>query len=283
MTFHVVAWQQSRQLGFRKRKPGSTMGRMKVIALQSGSNGNCYFVRSGDVCLMVDAGISGVQAERRLASRGEDIRACQALFITHDHRDHAANMGVFHRKYGLPVYVTEPTYHAARRYHRRIDPISDLRFFRAGDVTHVEHIAVHSIPTPHDGADAVVFVIEDGQHRLGILTDLGHVFDGLRDVLRSLDAVIIESNYDDDMLDFGPYPEHLKHRIRGRGGHISNHEAAELLCQCTSDRLRWACLCHLSADNNCPDLAVETLRQKIGESLPLYVARRDGPTDVMEI
>ena len=255
---------------------------MKVIALQSGSDGNCYFVRSGEVRLIFDAGISGRQAEQRLSERGEDIRQANALFLTHDHRDHSKSIGIFHRQFELPVYLTRKTWQSVQQ-HQQVGRIDDLRFFRAGEVIPFEHLKIHSIPTPHDGVDGVVYVIEDGQHRLGILTDLGHVFDGLREVLQSLDAVILESNYDHHLLSTSDYPEPLKQRIRGHGGHLSNDEAARLLAESASDRLQWACLCHLSNQNNCPDLAFQTHRQQLRETVQLYIAHRDRASEVMEL
>ena len=110
----------------------------------------------------------------------------------------------------------------------------------------------------------MVFVVDDGKHRLGILTDLGHVFSGLADVIASLDAVLLESNYDPDMLANGPYPDWLKERIAGPAGHISNFEAAELLKTAASKRMKWACLGHLSQDNNTPKLALATHRKILG-------------------
>ncbi len=129
----------------------------------------------------------------------------------------------------------------------------------------------------------MVFVVDDGKHRLGILTDLGHVFDGLADVIASLDAVLLESNYDPDMLANGSYPDWLKERISGPAGHISNFEAAELLLAAASKRMKWACLGHLSQDNNTPKLALETHRKILGDRLPLFVATRYEASGVMEI
>ncbi len=150
--------------------------------------------------------------------------------------------------------------------------------------TKSESIIVHTIPTPHDSADGVVFVVENSKgQRIGILTDLGHVFKGLKDVLNSLDAVIIESNYDTEMLEYGRYPARLKRRISGRGGHISNLESANLVRQAKAKRLQWACLCHLSQDNNSPEVALKTHQQIVGKDFPIHVARRDGPTTILEI
>ncbi|MCE2790826.1 MAG: MBL fold metallo-hydrolase [Planctomycetota bacterium] len=254
---------------------------MEVISLQSGSNGNCYFVQSGNVSLVIDAGISGSAAENRLREKGKNIRSAQGLLITHDHRDHTQSMGIYQRKFGLPIYITEPTFRAVHRW-CKLGRLADIRHFNSGDSLQFEQVSVHSIPTPHDGADGVAYVIEDGQHRLGILTDLGHAFAGLREVLQSLDAVIIESNYDEQMLEHGPYPQHLKQRIRGPGGHLSNREAAELIRPATN-RLQWACLCHLSQENNHPRVALDTHRELLGSNFPLHISGRYQATDVLRL
>jgi len=128
----------------------------------------------------------------------------------------------------------------------------------------------------------VAFVVDDGTRRLGIFTDLGHPFDRLVSVMKTLDAVVIESNYDLQMLTKGPYFESLKRRIRGQGGHLSNRESAELL-RVSGNRLKWACLAHLSEENNNPDLAVETHRKIIGGRLPIFVASRYEATDILDV
>jgi phosphoribosyl 1,2-cyclic phosphodiesterase len=221
---------------------------MQVISLQSGSNGNCIYVEAGGVNLLFDAGISGSRAKERLAQHGRDIADAQAVLISHDHVDHSRSMGIFHRKFGLPIYTTTKTYRAASRYD--LGEIEDLRHFAAGETLQFGRVTVETISTPHDGVDGVVFVVDDGKHRLGILTDLGHVFDDLEEVVGSLDAVLLESNYDPEMLADGPYPDFLKERIKGPCGHLSNIEAAEVLKSNASKRMKWACLAHLSEDNN---------------------------------
>ena len=136
--------------------------------------------------------------------------------------------------------------------------------FAAGSSLHFGTVTVETIRTPHDGVDGVAFVVDDGRHRLGILTDLGHVFDGLKTVIASLDAVLVECNYDPTMLAEGFYPELLKRRIRGAGGHLSNVDAAELVRTSAGSRLQWVCLGHLSAENNNPELALNTHREMLG-------------------
>ena len=174
---------------------------MEVIALQSGSNGNCYYVESNDTGIVIDAGISARMAKDRLSTHGRDICEAQAVFLTHDHSDHCRSLGAFNRKLGLPVYMTQRTQEALKRY-RQIGKLDPVHLFQAGQTQEVGSLKVHSVPTPHDAADGLAYIVEDKEgHRVGILTDLGHAFEGLKDVLSSLDGVIIESNYDDQMLD----------------------------------------------------------------------------------
>jgi phosphoribosyl 1,2-cyclic phosphodiesterase len=255
---------------------------MRVISLQSGSNGNCIYVEGGGARVLFDAGISGRRAEERLAEHGRDIRGIDAIVISHDHADHVRCMGIYQRKFDLPVYVTAGTLAAAKsRY--GLGRLGEVRPFEAGRPLRLGGLRIETIPTPHDGADGVAFVVDDGRRRLGILTDLGHPFPALKGVIRSLSAVLLESNYDPQMLTGGPYPAFLKSRIRGAGGHLSNVEAAELLRAAAGRKLKWACLAHLSEVNNEPDLALRTHRTILGRGLPLHVAGRYAATDVLEI
>ncbi len=256
---------------------------MRAISLQSGSSGNCIYVETCGVRLLFDAGITGIQTEERLAAHGRDIRAVDAVIISHDHSDHVRHAGVLHRKYGIPVYVTPATL-AAASARCSLGKLQDVRHFRSSDKLRFRDVLVHAIPTPHDGADGAAFVVEAGDKRLGILTDLGHVFKDLMQLVSSLDAVFLESNYDPEMLAQGPYPAYLKQRIKGPRGHISNVEAAEVLRGASStNRLQWACLAHLSEQNNHPDVALRTHRAILSEKITLYVADRYSATDVLTI
>jgi phosphoribosyl 1,2-cyclic phosphodiesterase len=255
---------------------------MQVISLQSGSNGNCIYVETCGVRLLFDAGISGVQVRERLAGHGRDVLDVDAVVISHDHVDHSRSMGIYQRKFGLPVYVTAKTLDAASEC-RNLGKLDDVRHFQAGETLQFGKLSVETIPTPHDGVDGVAFVADDGKRRLGILTDLGHAFADLDAVISSLDAVLLESNYDPELLENGPYPEPLKRRIRGRGGHLSNLEAAELLLRSVSKRAQWACLAHLSHDNNSPELALKTHQAIFGNGLPLFVATRYRASDVLTV
>ena len=257
---------------------------MEVISLQSGSAGNCVFVRSGETCLLFDAGISGSKAELRLAEYGYDIRDCNALVLSHEHSDHISGVGVFHRKFGLPVYATLRTWNATRAK-PSTGCIGSPNYFVSGKPFQIGSLRIETLRTPHDAIDGVCFVIEDVEsgQRFGLLTDLGHVFSGLQKVIDSLDAVLIESNYDDAMLLHGPYPQRLKDRISGKRGHISNADAAELLDACDASQLQWACLGHLSAQNNSPEVALATHHERHRDRFPIFCADRDGALQLPRI
>lgn len=253
---------------------------MITFSLQSGSNGNSIYVEAGDTRLLFDAGITGALAEKRLAEYGRDIREVHALFVSHDHQDHIRCAGVYQRKFGLPIYMTRATRDASSCPLGQLD---DVRSFKSGDSIALNGVTVHTIPTPHDAADGVGFVVEFEGRRLGILLDLGHPFDGLRGVLESVDAVYLEANYDREMLEAGSYPSWLKARIQGDGGHISNDEAARLLADCARNRPKWVAVAHLSADNNRPELAMGAPRALVGDDYPVFLAPRTGPSELLEV
>jgi len=232
--------------------------------------------------LLFDAGISGRKAQSRLAMHGHDIRDVDALIISHDHSDHISGVGIFHRQFQLPVYLSEPTARVVTRK-KATGVLSEINHFRSGDTLEFPGVLVTTIRTPHDAVDGVCFVVEDTAcgTRFGLMTDLGHRFSGLADWIADLDALMIESNYDEAMLRDGFYPLHLKQRISGKGGHLSNEDAATLVRDHASERLQWVCLAHLSDENNTPELAMETCREHVRDDLTVICADRRDVIDPM--
>jgi len=251
---------------------------MRIVSLQSGSNGNCIFVETCGVRLLFDAGLTGVKTQERLEEVGVDIRSIHGVLISHDHADHVKGAGVLQRKFDLPIWITRKTREAAvRQVAKQNVHLESPRLFRAGErLCFNNNVMVETLPTPHDAADGVGFIIDDGSIRFGILTDLGHVFPELERVFPTLDGVLIESNYDPRMLNENEnYPTWLKNRIRGQNGHLSNHDTASLIKK-AGTRLRVACLGHLSQENNTPELALEPYQAKglFKWSFPVRVASR---------
>ncbi|MDD4890443.1 MAG: MBL fold metallo-hydrolase [Phycisphaerae bacterium] len=255
------------------------MGSIFTFSLQSGSNGNAIYVETPDARLLFDAGISGKQAQLRMAQHGRDIRDCDAVLVSHDHADHVRCAGIFARKFELPLLISGKTFKAVSW---GLGLVGQVEHFETGQTLRFGQTAVETIPTPHDAADGCAFVVSHGGARLGILTDLGHVFAGLADVFAGLDAAYLETNYDPDMLSGGPYPEWLKKRIAGPAGHLSNGEAGDLT-HGFGGRLRWLMLSHLSEENNTPATALTTVKKHLGRSLTLAVASRYETSAAMEV
>lgn len=254
---------------------------MQTFALQSGSAGNAFYVETCGVRLLFDAGVSGRQVKRALAAAGRRIYDLDALIISHDHSDHVRHAGSMQRLFRLPIHCTEPTFEVVRQQWGKVN---DVRHFRAGQTICFNNrdVCVHTIPTPHDAADGVCFVIESCDGRLGIFTDLGHPFLELQAAIQRVDAAYLESNYDPDMLANGPYPLWLQERIKGDQGHISNYEAAALL-KSRDKPLKWVVLSHLSEKNNCPEVALRTHRSLLGDDYPLHIAPRYTCTGILSV
>ena len=251
-----------------------------TFSLQSGSNGNAIYVEAGGVKLLFDAGISGLQAELRANRHRRTLRKVDALLISHDHHDHVCCAGIYQRRYGFPIYVTRATYRAAGG---QWGPVHDVRHFGSGRTLEFGRVQVHTLPTPHDAVDGVAFVVEHGGRRLGILTDLGHPYAALAEVMSTLDAAYLESNYDRRMLAEGPYPEYLKRRIAGGSGHLSNDEGVELARPHVGNRLQWVAISHLSEENNEPELALNLHRAAYGGDLPVHLASRYHESAVLTL
>jgi phosphoribosyl 1,2-cyclic phosphodiesterase len=222
---------------------------MKICTLASGSSGNCLYVESGGTRILVDAGISLRQIVLKLRKLDVDLTDIDAVIVTHEHSDHTAAL----RTIGVPVHVASATTHLWS------DKVSALREFDTDASFTIRDMLITPFSVPHDALDPVGFSIETGEgKKIGVVTDIGSVTALVRERLRGSNALVIEFNHDNDILLYSHYPWDLKQRIRGRLGHLSNHQAAELLSELAHGGLKHVVLAHLSQVNNRPEVAFES-------------------------
>ena len=243
---------------------------MQFASLGSGSKGNATLVRNADTCLLVDCGFSLVQFERRLARLCIEPSAIDGLLITHEHSDHAGGIARLLQNYALPVWTTVGT--AARISIDRYNVINGGQSFSIGSID------VQAVTVPHDAAEPVQFVFTDRLHskKLGILTDSGHISNHMLDTYSCLHALLIEFNYDHDMLVNGPYPAKLKRRVVGSHGHLSNQQSIDMLRRIDVTALTCLVAGHISQNNNDPQLVAALLQQHVHHCQAIVACQDDG-------
>ncbi len=259
---------------------------MRVVPLASGSRGNATLVEFGrgglfgPTRLLVDAGLSARELERRLEGLGVPPASIDAVLLSHEHDDHARGIERFSRRHRVPVLCTRATLDALDRSPSHFDRWHRLQ---PGSPLDVGGVVVEPFSVPHDAADPLGFVLSAGGVRFGIATDLGHATPLVVERLRGCDVLMIESNHDDRLLQTGCYPWQLKQRVAGRLGHLSNHEAAALIGEVAGGGCRFVVLAHLSEHNNTRELAQRCaagiVRRLPGPRPRLRVAATAAPSD----
>ena len=234
---------------------------MRFASLGSGSRGNALVVESGNTRLLLDCGFGPRELQLRLARLGLAVEDFSAILVTHEHGDHSAGVFKNARRHDIEVILTHGTLAAIPRGRGdlpRLRVIDSHQSFSIGD------LLVEPFPVPHDAREPVQFVFSDGQHRLGVLTDTGHITAHIVEMLGSCAALVLECNHDIGMLESGAYPRTLKQRISGRLGHLDNDMAASLLTRLERSHLRHVVAAHLSEQNNTPQLATAALAEALG-------------------
>ena len=234
---------------------------MRWVILSSGSAGNGMVVSDGTTHLLVDIGLSCKQMTERLRAVGIPPEALTAVCLTHNHGDHVSGARVFCTKYRIPLYATQGTYEAMSC---DWDDYEAWNIFAAGNRFSIGTLTVTPFATPHDAGESVGYVFSSAEHSLGLLTDTGHVPEMIKYHLRSCHALVLESNHDLEMLMGSGRPWPIIDRIRGRHGHLSNEQCAEVLAAVApSGLLEIVVLAHLSADCNTPALARNSARHTL--------------------
>lgn len=249
-----------------------------IASLNSGSNGNCYYVGNDKEAVLIDAGIPCRETERRMRRLGLSLSAVKGIFISHEHDDHIRGLEVLSKRYRLPVYITPATQQNTRL---SLDP-QLVQPFRGHEPITAGALTVTAFPKSHDASDPYSFVVSSPTVRIGIFTDLGKVCEQLIHHFRQCHAAFLETNYDEQMLEEGRYPPFLKNRIRGGQGHLSNRQALELFVRHRPAYMSHIFPSHLSRDNNRPELVQQLFAQQ-AEGTTIVIASRDQETQLYAI
>lgn len=236
---------------------------MRFASLASGSSGNCLVAEASGTVVLVDCGLSLTETERRLARAGLEPSQVSALLVTHEHGDHACGAFEFAAAHRIAVYLTHGTLAALKAEGKVLDGVA-LSIVNGRQSFFVDGIQVLPFTVPHDAREPVQYVLSDGASRLGVLTDVGISTSHVEKMLSGLDALVLECNYDRDLLWNGGYPRWLKERIAGPFGHLDNRESERLLAALDRSRLKHVIGAHLSQQNNRPELARAALARALG-------------------
>lgn len=249
-----------------------------ITSLNSGSNGNCYYIGNSQEAVLVDAGISCRETETRMKRLGLCMSTVKAIFVSHEHTDHVRGIPVLAQKYNLPVYITPGTLRGCRfRLPKHL-----IHNFSSHVPVSIGGLAVTAFPKLHDASEPHSFVVGYNEITIGVFTDIGAPCEQLTYHFRQCHAAFLESNYDEEMLEKGRYPYYLKTRIRGGHGHLSNTQAVEFFTTHRPTHMSHLILSHLSQDNNCPRLVHQLFRQRAG-GVEVIVASRHEETAVYTI
>lgn len=249
-----------------------------IAAINSGSNGNCYYVGNQQEAVLIDAGVSCRETEQRMLKLGLSIKKVKAIFISHEHSDHISGLVSLVKKYKIPVYITEATF---KNSNPKIDD-KLLHHYAGAEPIKIGTLSILPFSKYHDAADPFSYVIEFAGIRVGVFTDIGKVCDRLVKHFKQCHAAFLESNYDEIMLERGGYPLALKNRIRNGNGHLSNKQAAELFIKHKPAHMSYLLLSHLSKNNNSPKI-VKDLFESIAGNVKIVIASRNKETGVYHI
>ena len=240
--------------------------KVKFISLASGSSGNCYYIGTEKYGILIDAGIAVRTIKKGLKEAGISMEMIRAVFVTHDHADHIKAVGGLGEKQNIPIYTTARIHEGINRSYCMTEKLySSVRYLEKQQPMQLEDFHIESFEVPHDGTDNVGYCIEIDGKVFAFLTDLGEITPTAAEYIRKANYLILEANYDEEMLRMGTYPQYLKERITSRTGHMSNIATAEFLSENMTEHLQYIWLCHLSKDNNHPELAYKTVEWKLRE------------------
>jgi phosphoribosyl 1,2-cyclic phosphodiesterase len=249
--------------------------------LASGSRGNSIYVSDGDTSVLIDAGLSGVEIERRMKSRDLKTDNLDAIIVSHEHSDHIQGVGVLARRYNLPVYMSPETYRTASA---QLGIIKNIQNFSCGTKFNINDLNIRPFSISHDASDPAGFTIGCNGQKIGIATDLGIATAMVRQHLKNCCCLIIEANHDVPMLEEGPYPWSIKQRVKGRTGHLSNESSQKLLMDVIHDQMSHVILAHLSETNNTAEKAFRVVTEHLPDTrLNVSVAKQSSAGPIIHL
>ncbi|MFD2680883.1 MBL fold metallo-hydrolase [Bacillus seohaeanensis] len=262
---------------------------MHFSVLASGSTGNAIYVETEEHSFLVDAGLSGKQMDGLFKQIDRKIEDLSGILVTHEHSDHIKGLGVLARKYNLPIYANEKTWHAMDGLIGKID-VEQKFTFDMETAKHFGSLSIESFGVSHDAAEPMFYVFHHGEKKIALITDTGYVSDRMKGIISNADAYVFESNHDVGMLRMCRYPWNIKRRILSDVGHVSNEDAAIAMSDVMGDRTKRIYLAHLSTDNNMKDLArmsvTQTLESRgviVGEQIELFDTDPKTPTNLLAV
>ena len=267
------------------------MSKMFFLSLASGSSGNCYYIGTTSYGILLDAGIGVRQIKKTLKDHGINFENIHAVLVTHDHADHIKSVGCLGETMCIPVYTTEQVHDGIRRSRYVEEVLVHYRRVIEKRIPFLIHdFKITAFEVPHDSSDNVGYSIEYKDQTFVIVTDAGRITDTIREFVSKANHLVIETNYDEEMLKSGTYPAFLKERVSSSSGHMSNRVAAEFLSEVFTPKLKNIWLCHLSRDNNHPELAYKTVEFrllqegiKVGKDVALATLKRMTPSIMYEL
>ncbi|MBQ0049108.1 MAG: MBL fold metallo-hydrolase [Bacteroidales bacterium] len=265
---------------------------IKFLCLGSGSSGNSYYLTDGQTSLLLDAGLNMKTLRKSLAMNGFDLAQVSAVFITHDHADHIKSVGYLANDLDKPIYTTQDIHLGINRNYCVTSKVTAQHAHIVNKEVPIQigDFSITPFEVPHDSSDCVGYCVKHGSVTFCLITDVGHVTPIIEEKVRDANYLVVESNHDEEMLSNGPYPGYLKARIRSGRGHLSNHDCAKLLVEQATEKLKRVWLCHLSEENNHPELARKTIVSTLrgygiveGVDFNVEILRRKTPSLIYEL
>jgi phosphoribosyl 1,2-cyclic phosphodiesterase len=249
-----------------------------IASLNSGSNGNCYYIGNHDEAVLVDAGISCRETEKRMDRLGLNMRKVKAIFVSHEHTDHISGINTLSKKHQLPVYITNATLqNGGLKINEQL-----VKSFSAYEPIKIGNLTITAFPKFHDACDPHSFIVAGNSVKIGVFTDIGIACEHVTNHFNQCNAAFLEANYDEELLNTGRYPYHLKNRIRGGRGHLSNKQALQIFLKHKPAFMSHLLLSHLSHDNNRPELVQYLFSKKAGKT-EIVIASRYEETKVYHV